>query len=122
MRVAPSENVVQRAVIDFLYAVLPGVFVAAIPNAAARKRGGKAGNAVPGLRPGLPDIFFILPKHASTVHFVEIKRPGGVLSQAQIDCHAALRERGANVTTVSSIDQMRAALEDWCILTREVAA
>lgn len=115
-----TENAVQAAVIGYLQAVLPDVFVAAIPNAAARKRGGRAGNAVPGLRPGVPDLFFIMPKHDSTVYFVEIKRPGGVLSKAQLECHKELRQRGAHVTTVESVDEMRAALEDWNILTREV--
>ena len=118
----PRENAVQRAVVALIETVVPGAFVFAIPNAARRNRGGKAGNAVPGLKAGMPDLGFMCPQFPGVTFYPEVKRPGGKLSQAQRVCHAALRQCGAPVTVVEGIDEMRIALAAWGIKTREVAA
>jgi hypothetical protein len=113
-----AEDKIQKTLVAWLEAVVPGVFVFAIPNAARRTAGGRAGNAVPGLRKGMPDLCFLVDLMA---HFVEVKTPDGGLSQAQIDCHRELDEAGYCVTTATSIEELREAVAAWGIHTREVA-
>jgi hypothetical protein len=99
--------------------VVPNVLVFAIPNAARRTKGGRAGNAVPGLKAGMPDLCFVVDRVA---YFVEVKVPGSKgLSQVQVDRHRELIALGIAVTTATSIEDMREALADWVIATREVA-
>lgn len=119
MRPAVSENTVQRAVIDFLQVMVPGAYVFAIPNAARRRRDGKAGNAVPGLRRGMPDLGFLCDEYPGLTHFLEVKRPGETATEVQLACHRELRQRGAHVDVAESIDDVRLALKAWGIETRE---
>jgi hypothetical protein len=114
-----AEDGIQKTIVAWLEAVVPGVFVFAIPNAARRGPGQRAGNAVPGLKKGMPDLCFL---HDERAYFVEVKtgssrRP----SEVQVDCHLELIERGYDVTVATSIEDMREALAAWGIHTREVA-
>jgi hypothetical protein len=113
---------VQRAVIDFLEAVVvPTPFVFAIPNAAKRQKGKRAGNAVPGLKPGMPDLGML---HQRDIYFLEAKadRSNARLSNVQREVILELGMRGFHVCTFKSIDDVRAALETWGIQTREARA
>jgi hypothetical protein len=116
------EDGVQRTLIEYLEAVVvPRPFVYAIPNAARRDRNGRAGNAVPGLRKGMPDLGFT---YEGLVYFLETKTPDkrSRRSQAQIDTHAVLQSHRMKVATVASIAELRAALKEWGIKTREAKA
>lgn len=114
-----AEGRIQKTLVAWLEAVVPNVFVFAIPNAARRTKGGRAGNAVPGLKAGMPDLCFF---YGARPYFVEVKVPGGKgLSKAQVDCHRELLDREIDVTSATSIEDMREALADWGIHTREAA-
>jgi hypothetical protein len=113
------EDKVQKTIITYIEAVVPNVLVFAIPNASRRRKGGRAGNAVPGLKAGMPDLCFF---YGARPYFVEVKVPGGKgLSQVQIDCHRELLDREIDVTSATSIEDVREALADWGIHTREAA-
>ena len=58
---------------------------------------------------GLPDIGGIL--RGGQAIQVEVKRPGEDLSRYQVGAHAMLRKQGAAVFTVSSVEDVRRALE-----------
>jgi hypothetical protein len=116
------ENAVQRAAIDFLEAVvLPRPLVFAIPNAAKRQKNGKAGNAVPGLKPGMPDLGML---YRQRIYFLEAKadRPHARLSDAQRAMILELGERGHGVCVFKTIEDIRDALRLWGIRTREALA
>ena len=112
------EDKLQRAIVDYLELVLPQPhLVFAIPNAAARRNGGRAGNAVPGLRPGMPDLAFIVD---GITYYLEVKIPKrGRISNAQNDMALAITTCGAKVAFVTSIDAVRRYLRDWGISTKE---
>jgi hypothetical protein len=113
------EDKIQKTIVAYIEAVVPDVFVFAIPNAARRTRGGRAGNAVPGLRAGMPDLCFL---HEGRPYFVEVKVPGGKgLSRAQVDCRRDLNDLAIEVTIATSIEDIRWALARWLITTREAA-
>jgi hypothetical protein len=114
------ENAIQRSIVDYLLTVIhPRPFVFAIPNAAIRFRNGRAGNAVPGLRPGMPDLAFFWRGHP---YLLEVKTPKGRLSAAQIECHRELSDNFISYATVTSIEDTRRVLSLWRVETREAAA
>lgn len=65
-----------------------------------------------GMRPGWPDFEII---HGGRVYFLEVKAPGGSLSEAQRDTLAALHVVGAVSAVVTSVEGARQALRDWGI-------
>ena len=111
------EADIQRSVVAYVRVVAPEVFIFAVPNAAVRRAGGRAGNAVPGLTAGVPDLALILPGARSA--FFECKTDKGKLSQAQ----AAILDRFAKLkipfAIVRGIDDARAALRAWGVTTKE---
>ncbi len=117
----PSRNVnlseadVQSAIVEYLRAVLPLDYrVIAIPNASRRTVGGRASNAVAGLSPGYPDLQIV--SRYGRVWPIEVKRPvGGRVSPDQSEWLGWF-ERAVVAT---SIDDVRAALENWNIPTKE---
>ena len=112
-----AEDIIQKSIVGYLETVVPRVFVFAVPNAARRGPGQRAGNAVPGLKAGVPDVCFIVDRRP---YFVEVKRPDGSgLSDKQVECHREMRQLDIDVTTVTSIEELRFALADWGIKTRE---
>jgi len=113
-----TEDKNQKTLVAWLEAVVPNVLVFAIPNAARRTAGGRAGNAVPGLKAGMPDICFL---YDGRPYFVEVKTTTGRLSKTQVECHRELRKLGFEVAVASSIEELREAVACWGIHTREAA-
>ena len=113
-----EENDIQASIVAYLAAVAPEIFVYGIPNASIRRRGGRAGNAVPGLRAGVPDLGLVLP--GGQAGFIECKSARGILSADQIACRDAICAAGGRWTVARGIDDVREALALWDVKTREV--
>lgn len=113
-----SEGALQADIVGFLRVVLsPDHLVYANANAAQRTSTGRAGNAVPGLMPGIPDLSIACPRGGPCL-YLEVKRPGGKLSPAQEHVIGRLQSAGGFVAVVTSIDEVEAALASWGIPTR----
>lgn len=115
---ARPENAIQADIVGYLRAVVPNAIVYANANAARRTASGRAANGVPGLLPGIPDLSVCI--FGGQILYFEVKAPGGRLSKPQEGVIAMLRAIGARVAVVTSIDEVRAALREWSIETREV--
>lgn len=112
-----SEGTIQRGIVDFLRVVLPpDHIVYANANAARRTPAGRAGNGVPGLLPGIPDLSVACP--GSRILYFEVKTARGRLSEAQAEIVRRLRAAGCLVAVVTSIDDVERALAGWGIPTR----
>lgn len=115
-----SEASIHRAVVDYLRAVLPKECrVAAIPNASRRSAQGRATNAVAGLSPGLFDLMII--GSGGRAWFIEVKNEKGRLSPAQEAWRAWFVTSAVPHCVARSVDDVRAALTAWRIMTREAA-
>lgn len=112
-----SEGALQRSIVDFVRLVCPQLLVFAIPNASHRTIGGFAGNGVAGLYPGIHDLCLLAP--LGRVYFVEVKVAGGVLSAVQSAVHIKMTTMGVPHCVARSIEDVRVALRNWNIETRE---
>ena len=124
MSIGP-EMAVQRACIAWMRFVLPvGSIVAAIPGeqrgsgqtALQRARYGMARKAS-GIVTGLPDCVVALP--AGRCLWVEFKRPGGVISDAQDGLHTRMRSLKHIVVVVDGIESLRGRLLSYGVVLRE---
>lgn len=113
------ENDIQRDIVAFLTAVLPpkSARVIAIPNAARRTKGGRAGNGVPGLTPGAPDLQIIA--NCGRVYMIEVKTVQGRMSPAQNDFRLWCVAAGVPHGVARSVDDVRELLSAWRVKTRE---
>lgn len=113
-----TENQIQGQIIAYLKAVLTDQHdVTAIPNGCIRTEGGRAGNAVPGLLKGVPDLLIF---GQGCGYFMEVKSATGKLSPHQREfsmwCSA-----GGNMpwALVRSVEDVRTCLSVWGIPTRQ---
>lgn len=112
-----NEAAIQRSIVDYLRAVLRKDYRCfAIPNAAQRTRGGRAANAVAGLTAGVPDLAIV---GRGEVFFIEVKTPHGIFSDGQEEFLAWCAIGGTSFCVARSIDDVRIALSQWNIPTRE---
>jgi len=72
-----------------------------------------------GVRPGWPDFLLICPR--GRAHFLELKRLGETLSDAQEDFALWSAARGAPHVTACSINEVLVAFDAWDCLAIEVA-
>jgi hypothetical protein len=113
------EDQIQRAVFEHLRVRgAPDVFAFHVPNGGWRSRIEAAILEGLGVRAGVPDV--IVVKNGRT-YALELKTPGGRLTEAQYAAHAALRTAGAAVATSFSLDDALAQLERWGLLRGRAA-
>lgn len=105
----PSERQVQRSILAMCGLCFPRVFITAVPNGAylggrpserARQMGCLKGD---GLKTGYPDLIIHWPTGKGAC--IEVKRPGGRLSDDQKTVHAKLAAIGWPVATCESVDE-----------------
>lgn len=123
------EDKVQQELVEAIGWLAPEMVAFAIPNASRRTATGRAANAVPGLLPGVWDVAMILPLGAGPAGslggmtaYCEVKTATGVLSKEQKAFGAILAARGVPYFVAAApnhIDQLRFALADWHVPTRE---
>lgn len=111
---APTEDQIHIAVIDHLERrAKPGVAWGHFANGGSRGAAERRRFAAMGVVAGLPD----LPVFAGGItRMIEIKTEKGVLSAAQIDCHAWLAAAGIEVVTCYGLDACLQQLERWGVL------
>ena len=98
---APSEFEIQATVVACLRRFArPGVLFFHTPNGGIREKREGAKFRAMGVRPGVADLMFL---HQGKVLFLELKRPGGRSSEAQIAFAADARAAGADYEIRDSV-------------------
>lgn len=115
------EQTLQRAVVQYLDAVLPATaWCFHAPNGGGRSKVEAAIFKGLGVRAGIPDICILYDGRA---FWIELKAAKGRLSEAQERAHVRLWEAGCPVADARSLDDVRRLLvEEWAIPTREARA
>jgi predicted RecB family endonuclease len=108
------EQAIQRAVVQHLTARgVRNMFFMHVPNGGFRSAVEAAIFKSLGLRAGTPDIIAIKD---GKCYALELKAPGGRLTDVQRDAQAALAAAGAEVATAVGIDEALTQLQDWKLL------
>jgi VRR-NUC domain len=108
------EAQIQRAVFEHLrIRPAPGVFAYHVPNGGYRRPIEGAILKSLGVVAGVPDIIAI--KDGRTFA-LELKAPGGRLSDNQRATHKVMIEAGVQVAVADNLDDALALLEGWKIL------
>ena len=108
------EQALQQSVVEHLqWRARPNVWWTHIPLGGARFKTEAAIFKGLGARHGTPDLLLVADGKA---HFLEFKAPGGRVTAAQSECHAALRAAGAEVAIVVGLDAALQQLEQWQLL------
>lgn len=112
-----TEDTLHRSILDLLRRVLPADTFGPwhTPNGEARAYHVGARLAGLGTTPGMPDLMFV---HAGRLHCLEVKTHRGRLTPAQIAVCNGLIAAGARFAVVRSVEEARAALDDWHVPTR----
>ena len=119
-RRAKPEEKIQREIVQYLRTVMTKDYrVIAVPNAARRTRGGRAGNAVPGLSKGFPDLLIV--EAGGGAYAIEVKAPKGVISPEQNEWKQWFFLHSFPHCVARSVDDVKVALTHWKIETREAA-
>lgn len=107
-----EEEAIHVGVVDLLrYAAKPGVIYYHPPNGEHRNPITGAKLKRMGVRPGVPDLAFVLP--GGKAAFMEIKAKRGRQSDTQREFEALASVSGAPYVVVRSIDQAREVLQEW---------
>ncbi len=115
-----KESQLQYQIVAYLNAVLtPQYRVYANANASRRTTTGRAANAVPGLRKGIPDITIRGPGGVS--YDLEIKSTKGRLTPEQSEWGSWVVFGGGKWACVHSVEEVRVVLAAWSIPVREAA-
>jgi hypothetical protein len=112
----PRERDIQAAVVDHFRALrMPMTQLACVPNARAF---GQAG-----LTRGLPDLVVLGPElpYGQKVGFIELKRRGGHLSEAQIEFRQLAISLGVPFASTFGRDEPIDILEAWRLCSKRAA-
>lgn len=115
----PSEHEVQKTIVAYARSVLVGAIIFAVPNAARRNPGGRAGNAVPGLLKGVPDLVVIASGGRALM--IEVKSETGVLRPEQRALNEWFMRHNVPYVVARKIEDVRAAFAQFRFETREAA-
>jgi len=114
------EQTLQIAVVKHLNARSePGVFWFHCPNGGKKSPQMGAIHKALGVVPGVPDLIIL---KGGKMYGLELKAPGGRLSDSQRLVGPRMEECGAEISVARSIDEALITLECWGILRRSVKA
>jgi hypothetical protein len=111
-----KESAIQKSIVDFIRAVTPDCVCFAVPNAARRRKGGRASNGVPGLLRGVSDLIIVTQ---GQVIFAEVKNETGRASDAQRAFGEKMQGLGHAWCVWRSIDDVRRTFRVLDVPTRE---
>ena len=114
----PTEDQIQRELLGWLKAVCPNALVFAVPNGEHRNKRTAAKLKGQGVLPGAPDL---VVAHDGVIAFIEVKRPKGRQSPAQIEFQDRCAEQRLPYGVVRGKGDLKAFLDDIGIRTREAA-
>jgi len=121
----PSESQIQIAIVDYLKLLAPrhGFIFFSIPNSAygigkgkSRLSGSEYGKIArlvrEGLTAGAADLQIV---HNEKAYFLEVKKPGGRMSDKQKDFMESALAVGAEYAVVQSVEEVIILLKSWRI-------
>ena len=113
------EDVIHAGIITYLRMEMPDCLVLHPANGGGRDKREAAKLKWLGVLPGIPDIIILRP--GGRFCLMEVKGPKGILSEAQNAVRYHCERYEMPWALVRSVDDARAALASWGLVTREAA-
>ena len=113
---AGPEDILQIQIARFLKITAPDLLWWHTPNGGTRRIGEARKFQDMGVRPGVPDMTFILP--GGLVGFIELKAGKGRLEPSQKAFAEAAIATGAAWALCRSLDEVEATLRSWNVRLR----
>lgn len=113
-RMRDAEGPIHRSVAAYLRRSLPAGWI--VTHAANKPRSAQQGarEKAMGATAGWPDLQILGPGPSGpSAWFMEVKAPGGKVSDAQREVHDRLMDAGFGVRIVRSVEDARKAVADW---------
>jgi len=111
------EQAIQKTVVQHLRSRSePGVFFWSTPNEGKRGFVNAAALKAMGMTAGVPDLLIL---KGGTLYALELKSPSGRLTPSQRLVMDRMRDCGAFVAAVFSLDEALVTLEFWGVLKRD---
>lgn len=111
-----EEDQIQAAVcLHLTVRALPGVVWWHTPNGGSRTAAEAGRFKALGVKAGVPDVLVL---RTGQLFALELKAPGGRLSEAQRAMLAALKAAGAETAVAVGLDEALAQLERWGLIRR----
>jgi hypothetical protein len=108
----PSEHLIQVRLCDYLrFALRSDAYFFAVPNQSNRHISNAAKMKAEGVKSGITDLCFMLP--AGRVAWLEMKKPGGALSDTQKNFRDICDALGHTWGLAKSVDEALALLTAW---------
>ena len=108
----PSEHKIQVRLLDYLaYAARQDIYYFAIPNQSNRHIQNAVKMKAEGVRSGIADLCFLFP--GGRVAWLEMKKPGGVLSDTQKNFRDICKALSHDWATAKSVDEALDVLTRW---------
>lgn len=120
-RMGDAEGPIHRSVTDYLRRSLPAGWI--VTHAANKPRSAQQGarEKAMGATAGWPDLQILGPgPDGPSAWFMEVKAPGGKLSDAQRAMSDRLVDAGFPVRVVRSVEDARKAVRDWRLPTNDM--
>lgn len=118
-RLEHDEQVALFQWLDTHAATMPDLAKAfAIPNGGYRTPRTAGRMKAEGVRPGIPDVFLLVPRGAFHGLMVEMKLPGKPLSPSQADWHFAFAKDGYHVVLATTWEMARDRILEYLALPK----
>ena len=108
-----AEAQIQAEIVRFIRASAPDAIVFSVQNDGLFTKSECAKRKWTGVLPGVPDLILLAP--GGRCFGIEVKRPGGVVSQEQRAMMGQMATLGVPVAVVHSLAEARNALSAWQI-------
>lgn len=109
-----DESELQMAIVAYVKLAAPKQMFFSIPNHGVRSRAGGAKQKAMGLRPGMPDLCFILARNH--VGFMELKVGKNKLSPAQEAFAVWCKDNLVPYAVVTNLDTAVEVLRGWGVI------
>lgn len=102
-----TEHQIQRLAVNYLKTFLPEPFIIfSVPNGGLRDIGTAKKLKAEGVLAGIPDLVIPIAKETYNALYIEVKKPGGSVSAAQLKVHRNLRAWNNKVVVCYSVKEI----------------
>lgn len=114
------EEALQRSIVCYLKTACPDLLWYHVPNGGGRSKAEAGILKAMGVKPGVPDLAFILP--GGQAAYIEVKPEGGYLRPEQKTWGREIAAAGGRFAVCRSLQDVAETLTEWGVVLRAKVA